>query len=71
MAAGAGAAVTGAGPGRPTDAASERRPVVITPETSRRPEAGAELPPTDNLADESRAAAVLASEDARHAITVE
>ena len=48
MAAGAGTVVTGAGPGRQSDGAIERRPVVIPSETMGRPGVGAELPPADD-----------------------
>ena len=48
MAAGAGTVVTAAGPGRQSDGAVERRPVVLPSETSRRPVVGAELPPADD-----------------------
>ena len=54
MAAGAGTVVTGAGPGRPADGAIERRPVVIPSEARRRPAAGPELPPADDLGEGSR-----------------
>jgi hypothetical protein len=48
MAAGAGTVVTGAGPGRQSDGAIGRRPVVIPSETMGRPGVGAELPPADD-----------------------
>jgi len=53
MAAGAGAVLTGAGPGRPTVGSFWRRPVVSPSETRRLPGVGAEWPPVAGATVES------------------